>query len=432
MGMWGMYLPSNQRKVRECLCDFVMQETTQPPTAKTLINTSKPHPATLWAGRLAGILSGLLFAWLLAEVMLRLMFFSLPPKIQLVLNHVHKTPFTESKLLPDPIWISDIDYLTISRAVQNHEQFGSAEVRFTVNTETLWGSRPAFRTRQELVDRHVDGVAVGDSFTFCFVDDDDCWVQQFGARTERNIINLGITSTGSVSHLRALENFGIPLQPPLVIWEWFGNDANEDYGLAKLRGETNVESQNPPPPIRKRGWLEKNSAFYVLLKLYLGDENDFDASLQFHDPVYAEQGDVKLAFGQPYLWDAFDQSLPTNQDGWARSQDAFWAAQETVESYGGTLLIVLMPTKEQVYREMSEPLLGADKLALLDQPYQMMLDFCAQENLTCLDLLSVFAPYVEVGEQLYYTTDMHLNARGNQVLAEALADWAEANPEIFE
>jgi hypothetical protein len=390
------------------------------------------HPAKLWAGRLAGILFGVLFAWLLAEILLRLLFFSLPPRMQLVLNHVHQTPFTDSKLLPDPIWIPDTEYLTISRAVQNHEQFGSAEVRFTVNTETLWGLRPAFRTRQELVDRYVDGVAVGDSFTFCFTDEEDCWVQRFGALTDRNIINLGITSTGSVSHLRVLENFGMPLQPPLVIWQWFGNDANEDYGLAKLRGETDVESTTPPPPIPERSWLEENSAFYVLLELYLGDESEFDASLQFHNPEYAEQGDVKLAFGQPYLWGAFDQSQPTNQYGWQRSQEAFLKAWEDVESYGGTLLIILMPTKEQVYRAMSEPLLGADKLALLDQPYEMMLDFCARENLTCFDLMPVFASYAEAGEQLYYTTDMHLNARGNQVLAEALADWAAAHPAVFE
>jgi hypothetical protein len=27
-------------------------------------------------------------------------------------------------------------------------------------------------------------------------------------------------------------------QPPLVIWQWFGNDFNEDYQLALTRGET--------------------------------------------------------------------------------------------------------------------------------------------------------------------------------------------------
>ncbi|MBI5959193.1 MAG: hypothetical protein HY866_10690, partial [Chloroflexi bacterium] len=173
---------------------MTVQETSQAP--------AKPGPIKVWAGRLTGIMFGLLMGWLLAELMLRLLFFSLPPRMQLVLKHVHKTPFTSSKLLPDPIWQSDVDYLTISRPAQNLEQFGSAEVRFTVTTETLWDSRPAFRTRQELVDRYVDAVAVGDSFTFCFTDEADCWVHKLGQLTNRNIINLGITSTGSVSHQR--------------------------------------------------------------------------------------------------------------------------------------------------------------------------------------------------------------------------------------
>lgn len=376
-----------------------------------------------WAGRLAGIAFGVLLAWLLVEVLIRLLFFSLPPRLQLVLEHVRKTPFSDARLLPDPIWQADTDYLMIARPVQNYEQFGSAEVRFTVSTETLWGSRVAFRTRQELVDRHVDAVAVGDSFTFCFTNDEDCWVQQLGTLTGLNIINLGITSTGSLSHARVLSDFGLPLKPPLVIWQWFGNDANEDYGLAALRGETDVQSANPSPPAPKRNWWDEHSALYVLLKLYLGSEADFAASLQFHAPDYATQGDVTLAFGQPYLWDAFDMTQPHNLDGWARGQAAICAARESVEAYGGRLVIVLMPTKEQVYRAMSEPLLGAEKLALLDTPYAMMRDFCAAEGLGCFDPLAALQAHADAGEQLYYTTDMHLNARGNAVLAGALAEW---------
>ena len=115
--------------------------------------------------------------------------------------------------------------------------------------------------------------------------------------------------------------------------------------------------------------------------------------------------------------------LPNNQDGWARSQQAFRTARDEVESYGGTLVILLLPTKEQVYWDLAEPLLGADKMALLDQSRQLMLDFCADEGLTCLDLLPVFQQYAGRGEQLYYTTDIHLNPRGNEVLARMLADW---------
>ncbi len=389
------------------------------------------HPARLWVGRLAGMLFGLLMAWLMVEVMLRLLFFSLPPRLQLVLEQVHKTPFTDSGLLPDPLWQPDSEYLTINRPVHHLKQFGTAEVHFTVDTETLWGSRAAFRTRQELVDRYVDAVAVGDSFTFCFTEEADCWVQRLGQITDRNVINLGITSTGSVSHARVLSNFGVPLQPPLVLWQWFGNDANEDYGLAVLNGQTDVPSVSDAPSSPALNWWDKNSAVYVLLKLYLGPEKDFDASLQFLDSKRAQQGDITLDFGRPYLWGAFDVNLPQNVDGWARSQQAFLDARDQVAGYGGSLVVILLPTKEQVYRSLSEPLLGADRLALLDQPYQAMLDFCAAQQLTCIDLLPILTPYAEAGEQLYYTTDIHLNPRGNEVLAEALAAWLDEHPDIF-
>jgi hypothetical protein len=385
--------------------------------------TGKKTAVRKWAGRVGGILFGVLLAWLLVEVLLRVFFFSLPPRLQLVLDTVHVTPLTDKTLMPAPIWQPDVDYMTIARPVRNYEQFGSAEVRFRVSTETLWGSRAAFRTRRELVDRYVDGVAVGDSFTFCFTEEADCWVQRLNDLMGRNIINLGIVSTGSVSHQRVLENFGLPLQPPLVLWQWYGNDANEDYGLALLRGETTGESPTAPLSGRKRSWWDKNSALYVTLKLLTGHDDEFEGALQFLDRDYAEKGDLRLGFGRPYLWGAFDMDLPNNQDGWARSQQAFRTARDEVESYGGTLVILLLPTKEQVYWDLAEPLLGADKMALLDQSRQLMLDFCADEGLTCLDLLPVFQQYAGRGEQLYYTTDIHLNPRGNEVLARMLADW---------
>jgi hypothetical protein len=137
----------------------------------------------------------------------------------------------------------------------------------------------------------------------------------------------------------------------------------------------------------------------------------------------AQKGDLTLRFGRPYLWGAFDVDRPQNRDGWQRTQDALRAAQTMVTEYGGTLVVLLMPTKEQVYRELSEPLLGADKLALLDGPYQQMLDFCASEDLTCLDLLPVLRDAAANSPALYYTTDIHLNPRGNAVLAEFLAAW---------
>ncbi len=397
--------------------------------------TPTPSPAQsalrLWGWRLARIVFSVAFTWLLVEILLRALFAYLPQDFQLILQHVHKHPFTDETLLPPPVWQPDTRYLTISRPVQNYDQVINGEVRFTVNTEPLWGSRAAFRTRQELVDQHVDGVALGDSFTFCFTEETDCWVQQLAARTGRNIINLGITSTGSVSHLRVLEDFGMPLKPPLVLWQWYGNDANEDYGLAKLNGETNVLSTTELPPPPPPSWWDENSALYAALKLMFGPKEPLAATLQFHDPVCARSEGVHLCFGRPYLWRVFDMSQPNNADGWQRSQQALRQAQKMVSDYGGALVIVLIPTKEQVYRELSEPLLGAEKLAVLDEGYQMMLDFCAEAELTCLDPLTEFQRHAQNHEQLYYATDAHLNPHGNAVLAQWLADWLDAHADVF-
>src|SRR5690606_23533258 len=121
-------------------------------------------------------------------------------------------------------------------------------------------------------------VVVGDAFAFCLTDAADCWVDRLAQQTERNLINLGVVSTGSVAHGRVLEDFGLPLRPPLVIWQWYGNDANEDYGLARLRGE----AQTPPDddaPQPERGWLDENSAVYVLVQMLLGRDDRYAASL---------------------------------------------------------------------------------------------------------------------------------------------------------
>ena len=120
-----------------------------------------------------------------------------------------------------------------------------------------------------------------------------------------------------------------------MLWQWYGNDANEDYGLALMRNETPPLSadQGSPPP--SPTWWDENSAVYVVLKLLLGEEEAFEGSLQFLDPEVAVQGDVRLGFGRPYLWGAFDLSLPGNAYGWARSQEALRDADRLVQGWGG-------------------------------------------------------------------------------------------------
>lgn len=80
-------------------------------------------------------------------------------------------------------------------------------------------------------------MALGDSHTFCFTDAQDCWVDLLSARLGVPIANLGQPVTGSESHACRYFSFvanpdlGLR-QPRLVLWQFFGNDYNDDYGLA--------------------------------------------------------------------------------------------------------------------------------------------------------------------------------------------------------
>ena len=98
---------------------------------------------------------------------------------------------------------------------------------------------------------------------------------------------------------------------------------------------------------------------------------------------------------------------------------------------GRPLVVLLMPTKEQVYRDMAEPS-SARSTWRCWTATRGHAGLLRRARLTCIDLLPIFQAHARAGEQLYYTTDIHLNPRGNAVLADALAEWLEAHPDVFE
>jgi lysophospholipase L1-like esterase len=82
-----------------------------------------------------------------------------------------------------------------------------------------------------------------------------------------------------------------------------------------------------------------------------------------------------------------------------------------------------VPTREEVYRYLTAPLMGEDAVDKLGDPRRVMLDLCDDLNLTCLDLLPLLQDYALEGDDLYYAEDMHLNPRGNQVVADIIQNW---------
>lgn len=334
-------------------------------------------------------------------------------------------------------------YYTLRPDVNDALQYGSPTFSFRLTTHKLWDDGlPAdegIGFRSPPVDYRVDAVVVGDSFGFCFTEQADCWVDILARETGMGLVNLSQPVTGTISHAKMLADFGAPLKPPLVIWQFFGNDFNDDYGLLQWRGdieaipdESNATSSDSPADTNTNAvtdWLRHNSVLYSVIEiLTTGKWGGTPESEQLYVPqfrtVYGTDNTV-MEFGKFYERGALDMSRPANQFGLEQSRAAFESSSALVESWDGRMVIVIIPTREEVYDFVTEPIMGKTELDKHRSARLAMLDLCAELDLSCIDLLPGLQQRAEAGAHLYYTDDMHLNAEGNAALAQIILEVLE-------
>ncbi len=376
---------------------------------------------------------GLALLWLvliavLLEGGLRLAAPVLPQKLAVTARWVMTgQPYAEDWT---PAWQQNRDhYYALRPSLQNELQYGSPGVSFHLSTVELWeGGGIGFRNRP--VDYFVDAVVVGDSFGFCFTERADCWVNRLEDQTGMGLVNLSQPVTGSTSHKRILETFGQPLEPPLVIWQFFGNDFNDDYGLAVFRDEIDpiAEESETAGHSSLLSWLRKNVVGVAVLETVLTGRwyGLPQEQRRFEKPHRTTYGDHVLEFGGLYEQQALDMSREQNQIGFRLSRQAFREAKELVTGWGGTMVVVLIPTREEVYAHLTTETLGEETMAALTSARDAMFDLCDTLDLHCFDPLPALRDRALRNEPLYYRDDMHLNPHGNAVLADALARWLDA------
>jgi SGNH hydrolase-like domain, acetyltransferase AlgX len=398
---------------------------------------SIPRPARRrkWLGPAAAILFGVAAAWLLIEVLVRVAGVGgiLPINLQSALRDVRVTPWSSATIVPPALMEPDDVFGTIVRpGFVDELQVASTGVTFHATTanpgspESALGFRvpsPGWQATPP-----VDAIALGDSFTFCWTEYQDCWVTRLTADYGLQVANLGVPNTGSVSHLRVLTTNGLAYHPRVVIWQWYGNDAADDWAMQKggaldqgldVAPDTALEATSPPPgaAASTRSQLRNYSALAAIIDR-LARPPDVGITPRYH---YNSAG-LSLSFWYDVFPITFDMSQARNQTGWELSQEAILRAQSLAASAQSRLLIVIIPTKEIVYRDITSRFVSADQLAMLDTSRQAMLAFCADKKLWCLDATPNLTQHAQQGEQVYWPEDLHLNPAGNHILADAVAD----------
>lgn len=372
---------------------------------------------------LIAVALGLLIPLFVVEIALRANYHSLPLRLQIELYPVRWTPFTEERI-GGPLMLvgDDPEFGVVAQPIKLEPETGAPLNAPYHMTNYAWSdARVAFRSPQPDPEQFKI-VALGDSFTFCWSDDGECWTDYLSASINTPVVNMGQPGTGSVSHMRLYFRYingptASRPHPKLVIWQFFANDFNDDYTLAVLNGTNKLPplpGNEPMSPFQR--WLRENSAIYsILFRL---------VHLSYHEHLYnapyvVRQGEVEISFGHPFFNDLANMDNPRNQEGEPLTYDAVLKVREAVEKTGNHFVVLVIPTKEEVFRALTEPKMGKEAVDLLAEPRLRFLKFCAANNLLCLDTLPALE--ANANRQVYYVDDLHTNALGNRVIADALA-----------
>jgi hypothetical protein len=323
-----------------------------------------------------------------------------------------------------------------------------------------------FRNRATL-DRY-DVVTLGDSFTEGFyVSDDQSWPMVLSEYSGLSVYNLGMSGTGPLMYLLALEKFGRKLSPKIAICMLTEisdfKAAPDKAGMGRFKA---VLADDRPVTHRdefkthKTSFAKKLEAYLLQSPLKISFNNLCRRDLSgIHLRGKTEGLDILswvpvqipldarakyYSFSPNRLIDFYKskeefQSSP----GWKTAAYALKEMQRICREAGIRFVAAYAPNKIHVVLPLIEHRLSHDKLLAfaalkadqalptpqrfsenlfkrLDQQEAVVSEFCKKNAIEFVSTTSQLREKVGQGEQLYFTYDSHWTPPGHRAVAEAI------------
>jgi hypothetical protein len=304
-----------------------------------------------------------------------------------------------------------------------------------------------FRNAWPWPDR-ADIVAVGDSLTFGYgVEDDQAWPALVAKELPQDhVINLGLNGAGPQQYSRLYQTFGMELHPRVLLvgffirndfWDagmferWVASGGIGNYRVWRDFGRPKSTSLSLRQPIGnfllsliwRVHLIASNSHLYSLL---VHVWKDLRAHLYERSPsqatIYEAPDGSRLELNVEEFADKTNRARPGSRE-FNIAVEALQEIDSIAAQNGTNLLIILQPSKEEVYL----PFVGVPD-ADPGRPLRQALE---ESGISYLDLLPEFRSRAAEGEVLFFEVDGHPNARGYALTAELVLDHLKSNAEEY-
>ena len=390
-------------------------------------------------------------------------------------------------VVPDPRFVESSRYefrLRSNLNVPYEWRFGEL-VRYGVIAENkspgimhryvLQTDREGFRN--PMVRDKIDVAALGDSFTEATtVPAAESWPVQLEKLTGWAVQNYGTSGYGPQQELYVLRDFAIKHRPRVSVVAFYaGNDLFDAVEFERWQ-------RIGTPPGHEPNGVKVAESFrnYQTLCLWgfaqtLGNllrrerattstpvtkpsppGSDYTARASFQEGLFQLPIKGKL---HHFAWSPESVSLATsradleNSHGWKLARQTFLEMNSVCVENGGRLVVMFIPTKQQVYWPLVERSLGIATIQQADDFYlagwtwppsghidsmqvrqnrlaqnELVADFCAGNHIPMLDLTPALQKEFEAGSEVYFADDGHWNAAGHETAAKELARFLQGLP----
>lgn len=283
---------------------------------------------------------------------------------------------------------------------------------------------------------------VGDSFTFGFgLKLEEVFTSRLQKKLEQanldvEVINAGVVGYGTDQEYLLLKQLLPEIKLRLVVINVFVNDPADNLWRALFYLENGLLRQNPPLALssvmRLRWRWEGNSHLFTFLSNFLrGLVREKQTWERLPSPLNILFAPADVATEHMFTWPLYEVDATFNKTGWypllgfdrfynrefgEKSWNYGWELEkrligeisELLRQNGVEPLFVLLPEREQ----------AKSKNTIYDEFQKNMGAILDEQNVPWIDLLPNFSGH----QEMYFKTDLHWNALGNEMYASLLFD----------